>query len=241
MSPSGSGRTVHVQAVGQLEPHVDRGLVLELEGRVGEECRDLHLVGAQLDGGCLVTGEDLTEGRIANAPRRLAGGVVTVKELLCDHAVLVGHVDSRERHTVEALPRRLLRVVWRDERVEDAELPDDRRAFIRQEVVGHLVLIGERQELLLAVIADSVDADTGVLEEVQVVLQLDQLRAAVRSPDRVNTPNATKMMQGLIEDSFTDDALCIADGIKSRRGHSSGSPTAGPWMASSPLDDETAA
>jgi hypothetical protein len=37
--------------------------------------------------------------------------------------------------------------------------------------------------LFLAVIADAVDADALFFEQVQVVLQLDQLRAAVRSPD----------------------------------------------------------
>ena len=55
---------------------------------------------------------------------------------------------------------------------------------VRQQVVGHVVLVGEGQELLLAVIADAVDADAGVLEEIQVVLQLDQLRSTVRSPHR---------------------------------------------------------
>ena len=38
--------------------------------------------------------------------------------------MLVGHVDTRKRYAVEAAAGRPLRIVWRDQRIEDAEKED---------------------------------------------------------------------------------------------------------------------
>ncbi len=109
---------------------------------------------------------------------------MAVEELVGDHTVLVGHVDARERHPEEAAPGRLFGVVLRNQRIENAELADHRRVDVGQQVVAHVVFVGERAELFLAVVAHAVDTDVFVLEEPQVGLQLDQLRSAIRSPHR---------------------------------------------------------
>jgi len=130
-----------------------------------------------------MTSQNLANSGVANGSRRLASAVVTVEELVADDALLVRYVDARKRQTVEGAASRLFSVVRGDQGVEDAELPDDRRVGVREEVVGYAILVREGLELLLGVIADAVDAYALLFEEVQIVLQLDQLRAAVRSPD----------------------------------------------------------
>ena len=107
----GQRTAIHVQALLELEPHVDRRLGLELQRRIGQEGGDLDLVGAQLDGRRLVTSQNLAQGGVADGAGRLPGTVVPVEELLGDHAVLVGHVDAGERHAVKAATCRLLGVV----------------------------------------------------------------------------------------------------------------------------------
>jgi len=68
--------------------------------------------------------------------------------------------------------------------VEDAKLADDAATFIGEEWVVDGVLLRERLQFRLCVVGDPKDGVTGALEFVMNTLQLDQLRLAVRSPDR---------------------------------------------------------
>ena len=71
----------------------------------------MHLFVGQLDRGCLVSGQNLAQRRVANRAGRLPSRVVTVEELLGHHTVPVCHIHTGERHAVEALASSLLRVV----------------------------------------------------------------------------------------------------------------------------------
>ena len=186
---SGSGRPYHVQTVLELEAHVNRRLGLERHRLVGQKGGDLDLIRAEFDRRRLVTREDPAERGVANRTSRFPGGVVAVAELLGDHAALVRHVDAGERHPVEAAAGALLRITRRDQGVEDAELADDGRVGVGQQIVRHVVFVGERPELLRTVIAHTVDADSCLFEEPQVRLQLDQsaFDSTVTTPPSENT------------------------------------------------------
>jgi len=89
-----------------------------------------------------------------------------VEKLFGNDAVLISHINTGKRHTVETTSRSLLGVVRCDKGVENTELSDNRRIGIGEQVVGHAVLVGEGQELFLVVIADAVNADTSVIKKV---------------------------------------------------------------------------
>jgi hypothetical protein len=68
--------------------------------------------------------------------------------------------------------------------VEHAEPADDVAPFIAEQWVRDAVTFGERSEVGRPVVADREDGVPSPLELRQRALQLDQLRLAVRSPDR---------------------------------------------------------
>ncbi len=68
--------------------------------------------------------------------------------------------------------------------VEDPKFPNDAAAFVGQDRVVDALLVGECFQIDLAVIGDREDGIAGPFELLVHALQLDQLRLAVRSPDR---------------------------------------------------------
>jgi hypothetical protein len=101
---------------------------------------------------------------------------VPLSGLVAGHVLLqVG--ENRRVLTVRA--ERLL-----DDGVDDAVPPDGGGADVRQERKGDLVPIGEVSQNLLRVVRDRRQSDAVLAEFVDPTLQLDELRAAVRSPIR---------------------------------------------------------
>ena len=107
-----------------------------------------------------------------------------MKKFFGDDPIPIRYIHARERKAVVATPTACLRIVRRDQRIKNAKLPNDRRISIRQQVVRHVVAVSERPKLLFAIVAHTIDTNILRFEQRQVILQLDQLRAAVRSPDR---------------------------------------------------------
>ena len=107
-----------------------------------------------------------------------------MEKLLSDDAGLIGHVDAGKRKAIVASSSPLLLIVRGDQGVKNAELPDHRRIRIRQKLVRHVMPLRERAQLLLAIVAHAIDTDIFSFEQLQVILQLDQLRSTVWSPDR---------------------------------------------------------
>ena len=68
--------------------------------------------------------------------------------------------------------------------VEHPERADDPTSFITEERVGDPCPVGERAKIGGTVVADREQGVARALEPGQRSLQLDQLRLAVRSPDR---------------------------------------------------------
>ena len=71
-----------------------------------------------------------------------------------------------------------------DQRVEDAKAFDDLAVGVGQQGKRDVVrarIVSQRSHL---VVAEGVEGDTGVRERLGLLLQLDQLRATRRSPDR---------------------------------------------------------
>jgi hypothetical protein len=115
--------------------------------------------------------------------------------------VPVHHERTRERNASEPLgrlrdgdvPPQVGQNGWiravRPERflgdgVEDAVPPDRRRADVREQRIGDAVPCAEVGKRLRRVVADRRDADPAPAEFLDASLQLDELRAAERSPVR---------------------------------------------------------
>jgi hypothetical protein len=86
-------------------------------------------------------------------------------------------VDVAHRHAVE-------RLLLGEVRVQQPERPDRCAAEVGEQGVGDAALLGEGGQDVDGVVADGEERDAGALEVGRAVLQLDQLRLAVRSPAR---------------------------------------------------------
>ncbi len=107
-----------------------------------------------------------------------------MKKFLGDDAGRIGHVDAGKRKAIVASPSPLLWIVRGDQGVENAELPDHRRIGVRKKIVRHVMPVRERAKLLLAIVAHTINTNIFRFKQRQVILQLDQLRSTVWSPDR---------------------------------------------------------
>jgi len=101
-------------------------------------------------------------------------------------------------------------VVGVDEVVEDPEPGDVLTFGVAQEREGDAELVGEGGEGLLLVIRQGVERDPGLLERVSVLLQLDQLRAARRSPDRRPVHDHGGGSAGPVPVDVDDPAVLVA-------------------------------
>ena len=107
-----------------------------------------------------------------------------MKKFLSNNAGLIGHVNTGKRKTVVTSSSPLLGIIWANQSIENAELPDHRRIRIRQKIVRHVMPVRECAKLLLAVVAHAINTNIFSVKQRQIILQLDQLRSTVRSPDR---------------------------------------------------------
>lgn len=100
------------------------------------------------------------------------------EELVGDDPVAVNEVGPGERDAVPGV------IVGWDEGVEDPEALDDLALRIGEKRIVDPVGCGEVCECVRFVLGHCIEGDASGLEIVEVLLQLDQLRAARRSPHR---------------------------------------------------------
>ncbi len=109
---------------------------------------------------------------------------MTIEKLLSHHAVLIRNIHARERQTVEAPSRlrMLFSVILRHNSIQNSELLNHFGIDIRKKSVLDAITIRKFLETRLRIITYAINLDIVRCKLTQSVLQLDQLRAAVRSP-----------------------------------------------------------